>query len=129
MDAWPPTRCGPPRPRADTLSRTRGGLLTTARISSAIAIASFIAGRFAASDRRRWPGSSPDYEDHRRNRLTHTLEVTQFARTLGRALSLNEDLVEAVALGARSGTATLRRCRGGCPGRSSHGPARWPGWA
>ena len=44
-------------------------------------------------------GILPDYEDHRRNRLTHTLEVTQFARTLGRALFLNEDLVEAVALG------------------------------
>ncbi len=44
-------------------------------------------------------GILPDYEDHRRNRLTHTLEVTQLARTLGRALRLNEDLVEAVALG------------------------------
>jgi len=44
-------------------------------------------------------GILPVYEDHRRNRLTHTLEVTQLARTIGRALSLNEDLVEAVALG------------------------------
>ena len=44
-------------------------------------------------------GILPAYEDHRRNRLTHTLEVTQLARTIGRALSLNEDLVEAVALG------------------------------
>src|SRR6185436_16249430 len=44
-------------------------------------------------------GILPAYEDHRRNRLTHTLEVTQLARTIGRALRLNEDLVEAVALG------------------------------
>ena len=44
-------------------------------------------------------GLLPAYEDHRRNRLTHTLEVTQLARTIGRALGLNEDLIEAVALG------------------------------
>lgn len=44
-------------------------------------------------------GILPDYEDHRRNRLTHTLEVAQIARTLGRALQLNEDLIETVALG------------------------------
>jgi dGTPase len=43
-------------------------------------------------------GLLPGYADHRRNRLTHTLEVTQLARTIGRALRLNEDLVEAVAL-------------------------------
>jgi dGTPase len=36
--------------------------------------------------------------DHYRNRLTHTMEVTQIARTLARALGLNEDLVEALAL-------------------------------
>jgi len=44
-------------------------------------------------------GILPAYEDHRRNRLTHTLEVAQLARTIGRALRLNEDLIEAVALG------------------------------
>jgi dGTPase len=43
-------------------------------------------------------GILPAYEDHRRNRLTHTLEVAQVARTIGRALALNEDLIEAVAL-------------------------------
>lgn len=37
--------------------------------------------------------------DHYRTRLTHTLEVMQLARTLARALNLNEDLVEASALG------------------------------
>ena len=37
--------------------------------------------------------------DHYRTRLTHTLEVSQNARTLAKALRLNEDLVEAIALG------------------------------
>lgn len=37
--------------------------------------------------------------DHYRTRLTHTLEVSQIARTIARALRLNEDLVEAIALG------------------------------
>jgi dGTPase len=37
--------------------------------------------------------------DHYRTRLTHTLEVTQVARTIARTLNLNEDLVEAIALG------------------------------
>ena len=37
--------------------------------------------------------------DHYRSRLTHTLEVTQIARTIARALGLNEDLCEAIALG------------------------------
>jgi dGTPase len=37
--------------------------------------------------------------DHYRVRLTHTLEVTQIARTIARALRLNEDLVEAICLG------------------------------
>ena len=37
--------------------------------------------------------------DHYRNRLTHTLEVSQIARTIAKALCLNEDLVEAIALG------------------------------
>lgn len=37
--------------------------------------------------------------DHYRTRMTHTLEVSQIARTLSRALSLNEDLTEAIALG------------------------------
>ena len=37
--------------------------------------------------------------DHYRTRLTHTLEVSQIARTIARALRVNEDLTEAVALG------------------------------
>ena len=37
--------------------------------------------------------------DHYRTRLTHTLEVAQIARSIGRALKLNEDLIEAIALG------------------------------
>jgi len=37
--------------------------------------------------------------DHFRTRLTHTIEVAQIARTIARALALNEDLTEAIALG------------------------------
>ena len=37
--------------------------------------------------------------DHYRTRLTHTLEVSQNARTIAKALQLNEELVEAIALG------------------------------
>ena len=37
--------------------------------------------------------------DHYRTRLTHTLEVSQIARTVARALALNEDLTEAISLG------------------------------
>src|SRR5580658_2898284 len=38
------------------------------------------------------------YSDHFRNRLTHTLEVAQIARTVASALRLNTDLAEALAL-------------------------------
>ncbi len=44
----------------------------------------------------RMPGDPPG--DHFRSRLTHTLEVTQIARTVGTALGLNADLAEALAL-------------------------------
>ena len=39
------------------------------------------------------------FDDHFRTRLTHTLEVSQIARTISRSLDLNEDLTEAIALG------------------------------
>ena len=56
--------------------------------------------------------------DHYRTRLTHTLEVTQIARTVARALRLNEDLVEATALGhdlghtpfGHAGEDAMRQC-------------------
>ena len=56
--------------------------------------------------------------DHYRTRLTHTLEVTQIARIIARALRLNEDLTEAAALGhdlghtpfGHAGEDALRRC-------------------
>ena len=41
----------------------------------------------------------PSHGDHFRTRLTHTLEVSQVARTVARGLYLNEDLAEAIALG------------------------------
>lgn len=37
--------------------------------------------------------------DHYRTRLTHSMEVSQISRTIGRALRLNEDMIEAAALG------------------------------
>ncbi len=56
--------------------------------------------------------------DHYRTRLTHTLEVTQIARTIARALNLNEDLCEAIGLGhdlghtpfGHAGERILQRC-------------------
>lgn len=48
--------------------------------------------------------------DHYRTRLTHTLEVTQIAKTVARALRLNEDLVEAVALGHDLGHTPFGHC-------------------
>ena len=52
---------------------------------------------------RRLAGKTQIYltgkNDHQRNRLTHTLEVAQIARTISRALGLDCDLTEAIALG------------------------------
>ena len=56
--------------------------------------------------------------DHYRTRLTHTLEVTQVARIIARALRLNEDLCEAAALGhdightpfGHAGEDAMRKC-------------------
>ena len=59
-------------------------------------------------------------DDHYRTRLTHTLEVSQISRTISRALRLNEDLTEAIALGhdlghtpfGHAGERTLTACSG-----------------
>jgi len=50
------------------------------------------------------------YDDHFRTRLTHTLEVAQIARTITRALFLNEDLAEAIALGHDLGHTPFGHC-------------------
>ncbi len=50
------------------------------------------------------------FDDHFRTRLTHTLEVSQIARTLARALRLNEDLTEAIALGHDLGHTPFGHC-------------------
>src|SRR5947207_15641898 len=42
---------------------------------------------------------TPGLSDHFRNRLTHTIEVSQIARTVASVLGLDEDLTEALALG------------------------------
>ena len=53
---------------------------------------------------------SPEH-DHYRTRLTHTLEVTQVARSIARSLRLNEDLCEAIALGHDLGHTPFGRRR------------------
>lgn len=63
--------------------------------------------------------------DHYRTRLTHTLEVSQNARTIAKALRLNEDLVEAIALGhdlghTPFGHAGERALNKVCPGGFRH---------
>lgn len=66
--------------------------------------------------------------DHYRTRLTHTLEVAQIARTISRALRLNEDLTEAIALGhdlghtpfGHTGEHSLRNLTGGTFSHNKH---------
>lgn len=63
--------------------------------------------------------------DHYRTRLTHTLEVSQLARTIAKALRLNEDLVDAIALGhdlghTPFGHAGERALREVCPDGFAH---------
>lgn len=48
--------------------------------------------------------------DHYRTRLTHTLEVSQIARTISRCMQLNEDLTEAIALGHDLGHSPFGHC-------------------
>ena len=66
--------------------------------------------------------------DHFRTRLTHTLEVAQIARTIARALGLNEDLTEAISLGhdlghtpfGHAGEKFLSKCLQSRTGRCFH---------
>lgn len=71
--------------------------------------------------------------DHYRTRLTHTLEVSQIARSIARALGLNEDLVEAVALGhdlghtpfGHTGEDALKEALAGAAGRIPGAPGTY----
>lgn len=71
---------------------------------------------------------TPGLSDHFRNRLTHTIEVAQIARTIAGCLELNEDLAEALALGhdighppfAHAGEAELNRQMGRFGDRFEH---------
>jgi dGTPase len=76
-------------------------------------------------------------EDHYRTRLTHTLEVAQIARTISRALRLNEDLTEAVALahdlghppfGTRAKRRWTKSCGSISPPRASATTSRACAW-
>ena len=63
--------------------------------------------------------------DHYRTRMTHTLEVAQIARTIAKALRLNDDLTEAIALGhdlghTPFGHAGERALNNVCPGGFEH---------
>ncbi|MDR1326916.1 MAG: deoxyguanosinetriphosphate triphosphohydrolase [Heliobacteriaceae bacterium] len=61
------------------------------------------------------------FDDHFRTRLTHTLEVSQIARTIARALDLNEDLTEAIALGHDLGHTPFGHCGEGVLDELVHG--------
>ena len=50
------------------------------------------------------------FDDHFRTRLTHTLEVSQIARSIARALDMNEDLTEAISLGHDLGHTPFGHC-------------------
>jgi dGTPase len=77
------THAEPPHPYRNPFQRDRDRVLHARAFRR-------LAGKTQVFTRR--------YSDHLRSRLTHTLEVTQIARTLAAVLHLNEDLVETLAL-------------------------------
>ena len=88
------------RAKIGRLARTKIPRSTATPIEpsfNAIGLASFIRARFAGlNTRRRFSSTAP--ATILRTRLTHSIEVASISRTIARALSLNEDLAEAIAL-------------------------------
>ena len=81
-----------------------------ARRFSAIATASFTRKAFRRLKHKTQVFFAPT-GDHYRTRLTHTLEVSQIARSIAKVLRLHEELTEAIALGHDLGPPAVRACR------------------
>ena len=110
--AWEASSLSPLAARSYPAVREREETARCGRRSSAIATGS-CTGSCSAAEAQDAGVRGPE-GDHYRTRLTHTLEVTPIARSVARALDLNEDLTEAIGLATtsaihRSGTSARRR--------------------
>ena len=87
-----------PQQRVERKGKTRGGVRHPYRVSKRQG-PDFALQGISASEGQDTGFSGTPVEITTETRLTHTLEVSQTARTVAKALRLNEDLVEAIALG------------------------------
>ena len=118
-----PARATTWRRRPPTAPRAAAGCATSrpirsARCFSAIAIAIIHSKAFRRLKHKTQVFFAPT-GDHYRTRLTHTLEVSQIARSIAKVLRLHEELTEAIALGHDLGHPPF-----GHAGRAGHRPAR-----